>query len=259
MAERLQTVQKTLEIARVLAAAGELSLAEVSQRVGLSKTVVHRVLTTLRDAGWAEQVPDTRKYRLGLRTWELGVRALEHVPLYQVGLPVLERFAAEIGEHVALSVYDDGEMLFVVRISIVAGGQVSVPLASRAPAHTTSGGKVALAYLRDAERRALEGGLAAMTPNTVIDPAALRAELAEIRLRGYAINREGRAVGSCGLAVPVFDRTGGYAASVHVVCAAARFDQQWIERVAPLTLDCGASLSRALGYRGQPEPAAVLG
>lgn len=250
MAERLQTVEKAFEVVSLLAHRGALSLTEASESLGLSKPVVHRILATLREMDWVEQAPETRKYRLRLRAWEIGSLALQHVPLYGIAMPMIERFALDRETNAGLSIYDEGEMLFVARVQFSSGSPVLVRAGVRAPAHSTSSGKVALAFLPGEADRLLNGTLERLTPGTVTDPEALRGEIEEIRRRGYGINRDGRAVGSSGVAAPLFDDRGAFVASVYSAVPSEEFTDEWVKRTATLIVDCAANISLALGYRG---------
>jgi len=250
MAERLLTVAKILRIAQLLAQQGALSLTDICERLDMNKTVAHRALSTLRDEGWVVQETGTRKYRLGLRMWEVGMGALHHFPVYAVALPQIERLASQYKETTGLVVYDDEEMLFLARVGVVDGTPVSVPIATRALPHTTSGGKVALAFLPEiGEAMVKRRSLPAVTRHTVKSGVALRRELQTIRERGYALNRGGRDEASSGVAAPVFDHTGAYAASIYVACATASFTEEWIARLAPAVVNCAAQVSLALGHR----------
>jgi DNA-binding IclR family transcriptional regulator len=259
MPERLLTVTKVLRITQLLVRGGPLSLAEISLSLGLSKTVVHRALATLRDESWVEQDDETRRYRLGLGLWETGMGALQHFPAYAVAQPHLERLARTVRDTAGLAVYDDGQMLFITRVTVVDEVAVSVPIAGRALPHTTSGGKVALAYLSEARARLDENPLPGPTEFTVTDQRELDEEIEEVRRRGYAVNDRGRARESCGVAAPVFDHAGRYLASIYVACPATSFSAKWVARVAPAVVGCAADVSLALGYRAPWHHAAALG
>jgi DNA-binding IclR family transcriptional regulator len=221
----------------------------------MSKPGVHRVLATLREVGWAEQVEHTRKYRLSLRVWELGIRALEHLPVYHLARPLLERLAREAGSTANLSIYDRGTMLYVVFVLFEGDQTAWVPSALRAPPHSTAGGKVAMAFGLDAEGSPESGELVAVTSRTVTDRSLLEEELEQTRRRGYAVNEEGHTENVCAVAAPVFDANGAYFASISASSRAATLSSAWVEQVAPLVLECAAHLSLALGHR----PRAGLG
>ncbi len=248
MADRLLTAEKVLRVARLLSQEGALSLGEISERLIMNKTVAHRVLSSLRHEGWVSQEPDTKKYRLGLRMWEIGMGALHHYPVYAVAFPYIERLAREQKETTGLSVFDAGEMLFIARVAVVDGTPISVPIAGRALPHTTSGGKVALAFMPDSDLHIPIESLPAVTARTVTG-AELIQEIAEVRERGYAINRGGRELDSAGIAAPIFDHTGRYIASIYATGPTEGYTDERIKTLAPVVMECAAQVSLALGYR----------
>ena len=66
----------------------ELGITEMAMRMNLSKTIVYRIVATLEKLGFLTQNPENRKYRLGLKVFELGVVAASQIELRQVALPV---------------------------------------------------------------------------------------------------------------------------------------------------------------------------
>ncbi len=250
MSERLLTVTKALRVIQLLSSEGPLALGEVSERVGLSKTVTHRALMTLHDEGWVVQDPGTRKYQLGLRMWEVGMGGLHHLPIYNVSLPFIERLASEQKETAGLVAYEGGDMLFLTHFAVMGDTTVSAITGTRALPHTTSGGKVALAFLPDVgEEMSRKRSLPGVSPLTITSGAELRRELEEVRRQGYAVNRGGRDARSCGVAAPIFNRAGSYAASVYASCPTARFTDEWLSRLTPAVVDCAAQISAALGHQ----------
>ena len=248
MADRLLTVEKVLRVAHLLGKEGALSVREVSERLLMHKTVTHRLLNSLRHEGWAFQEPDTKKYRLGLRMWEIGMGALHLYPVYTVALPHIERLALEQKETTGLAVFDHGEMLFIAQVRVVDGTPITVPVAGRALPHTTSGGKVALAFMPDSDARVRIDTLPAVTPRTVTGDKLVK-ELNEVRERGYAVNRGGRELTSAGIAAPVFDRTGRYIASIYASGPTKRYTDERVKALAPAVTGCASQISLALGYR----------
>ncbi len=247
MADRLLTVEKVLRVAHILSRKGELSLGEVSEHLLMNKTVTHRLLNSLRHEGWASQDPGTKKYRLGLRMWEIGMGALHHYPVYAVALPHLERLAREQRETTGLAVFDHGEMLFIAQVSVVDGTPISIPVAGRALPHTTSSGQIALAFIPDSVSDVYIDTLPAVTTQTVTGEELVK-QLNEVRKRGYAVNRGGRELTSAGIAAPIFDRNRRYIASIYASGPTKRYTDKRIEALAPAVTACASQISLALGY-----------
>jgi DNA-binding IclR family transcriptional regulator len=119
----------------------------------------------------------------------------------------------------------------------------------RTPLHCTSNGKVLLAWLPDDERdRVLARPLDRATPNTVVDPDELRAQLLEIRTRGYAQAREELEEGLNAVAAPIRQANGDVTAALSVSGPAFRMRAIDLPRVGRLTMDAAGAISRRLGY-----------
>ena len=183
--------------------AGPQTLTELCAATGLRKATMHRLLTGLVDSGLLARTAENR-YALGIRLWEIAQNAGRQ--LRDAARPFLQDMFSLVGETTHLAVREGDEVLYIERIY----GTRRVPRASRVggrlPMHATAVGKAILAFeeewVRDAylHRERMERA----TAHTVVDPDALRSELDEARRRGYAITREEARLGSCSIAVPVF-------------------------------------------------------
>jgi DNA-binding IclR family transcriptional regulator len=184
--------------------------------------------------------PDGR-YEIGRRVWDLGLLAPVHRELREVALPFLQDVFAATRENVHLAVRDGTSALYVERLS----GSKAVPVVSRAgsrlPLHATGVGKALLAHAPpDVQERALRA-LTPVTPYTVVDPVRMRAQLAEVRRRGYARTAEEMSLGTSSLAVPVLDHAGEAVAALGVVVAGGRRD---LTRLAPALQVAARSIAR---------------
>ncbi|WP_230206531.1 IclR family transcriptional regulator [Microbacterium gorillae] len=191
------------------------SLTEVSAETGLALSTAHRLLAELEEWG-AVQRDDNGRYQIGLRLWELGQHAGSQVR--ELSRPLLQDLYTLTRETVHLAIRDGGEVLYIDRVY----GTRRVPKTSRVggrlPLHATAVGKVLLAFEEDWVRDALIAQpLSARTPRTVTDPAALRAELEQIRHAGYSLTVDEVTLGSASIAVPVMQSGGGVGAALGLV------------------------------------------
>ena len=165
--------------ARLLAAFApadrELGVTELARRLGLAKSTVHRLLTTLTREGLVERATDRGHYRLGLRLYELGARVPSRADLHLVAVGAVDELLSRTGESVHIAVLDGLDIVVVERRETLATLRLANRLGCRHPAHATSAGKVLLAYLPLAERSALldRQALVAATPYTITDRARL--------------------------------------------------------------------------------------
>ncbi|MFC1437088.1 IclR family transcriptional regulator [Streptacidiphilus sp. N1-10] len=221
----------------------ELTLAELSARTGLAKPTAHRLLAQL--VAWGGVERGTRGgYRLSLSLFVLGQRAPRQRSLREAALPYLEDLYEATHENVHLAVQDGTDTLFLDKVS----GRRSTPIVSRVgsrlPAHCTATGKLFLALGPPEHlRRAVQAGLARLTPRTIITPGMLRADLARTLDRGYGLNREESEVGVTAVAAPIFDHRRRVIAAVSITGGSHRLD---LERLAPAVRTAALSLSREL-------------
>ncbi|MGV3712513.1 IclR family transcriptional regulator [Pseudolysinimonas sp.] len=180
-----------------------LSATEIARRAGLPTSTAHRLVGDLAAAGLLER-DDDGAYRVGLRLWELATRGSRALGLREAAIPAMERVQARVRQHTQLAVLDDGETLFVERLSHPDGVGNRAQVAGRLPLHASSAGLVLLAHARASVVEAvLAGALPALAAGTITDPAALRRKLAEVRRVGYASAPGSIEAVSTGIAVPV--------------------------------------------------------
>ena len=147
----------------------------------------------------------------------------------------------------------------VVYIDQVTGTQSIVAVSwvgRRTPVHCASNGKVLLAFMDEPEReRLLSVPLERATKSTVVDPAKLRVQLAEVRARGYATTMEELEEGLNAVAAPIRRADGQVVAALSVSGPAFRMRPVDLPRFARMTTEAAIAISRRLGYVERRRPA----
>jgi IclR family transcriptional regulator, KDG regulon repressor len=228
----------------------EIGVSELARRLDLGKSTVHRLLTTLVQEGLVERNPDTGAYRLALTMFELGQVVQSHMQLHGVVGPVLAALREETHEGCQVGVLDGHEVVYIDRLESSQTLRLFNETGRRVPVHTTSSGKVLLAHLSDEE---LDGVLSVaplnqMTPRSITDPVALRAELAKVRARGWSEAVEEREIGVASIAAPIRDAAGRVVAAISIGGPAARMGAQQRRRLAEVVVEAGEAASRRLGW-----------
>src|SRR5258705_11772458 len=131
--------------------------------------------------------PETGRYRLGLRLYELGSRAIDGLDLRGRARPYLDRLQRQFGETVFFCVLDDGQVFYMEKVESQQSVRTACTVGSRAPAYCTAVGKAMLAELteKEVDNVIRRWGLKAITKNTIRTEAGLRKELKAVGLRGY--------------------------------------------------------------------------
>lgn len=221
------------------------SAAEIGRRAGLPASTAHRVVSELVAAGLLERDDDNR-VRIGMRLWELTTRSSHALRLRHAALPPMERVQSHLREHTHLAILEQGEALLIERLSGPDAGSNVTRVAGKLPLHASSSGLVLLAFAdRDLLERVLSAPLAPLTPDTIVDPEALRRKLAEIRALGHAVAPGYLEIVSTGVAVPVRDETGKVVAALSAVL---RRDDPTMPAVAELRI-AARETEQALGFR----------
>ncbi len=230
-------------------------VSELADALGIARSNAHRTLQTLVECGWAVQDSATSAYRPSMRLIELGALVEDASDLRTRLRSVLAKLADATGETIHLAALDGAEIVYLDKFDSPLPVAAYSRVGGRAPAYCVASGKALLAALdeRAAELRARLGRLVPHTPNTITDFAALEAELARSRERGWAENREEWRLGVCGLGVPVFDARGEPVAAVGMSVPSIRFARAQARALAEQLLACAAEASAALGYRGAAE------
>src|SRR5512140_2805865 len=167
----------------------EIGISNLAKRLGLAKSTVHRLASTLIDAGMLEQNTDNGRYRLGLSLFELGSLGRRKMDVSSEAKPYLKLLREKTGETVHLAILDEASVLFINNLESEHAVRMSVNVGVRAHAHCTAVGKALLAFQASEHlEQIMREGLHACTPKTITNPSDLRQELATVRARGYAID-----------------------------------------------------------------------
>lgn len=226
----------------------ELGVTQVARSLNLSKAVVHRVLQSMVAKDLLSQDPHTRGYRLGPAATAIGARALRDCDLRTVAEPILEKLRDDTNETTTLSQLMGDDRAYIAQFPSPQEIKMLVEIGRLFPLHAGSSSKVILSNLdEDRQREIVDGVLEKVTPNTVIDPPALRNELQNLRDQGYSLSRGERQPGAGAVAAPVFDYTGNVIGAISVCGPIQRFDEVTVARLIPQVINAAAEISRGMG------------
>lgn len=222
-------------------------VSEIARRLRLSKAVVHRILRSLGNRGFVAPAPDGT-YRLGAAAAGLGAAALRELDVRTVAMPILHSLQARTAETATLSVLADYGRVYLDQVVSPQQIRMEVQLGRRFPLHAGATGKAILAAAPDDFRGWVLGQeLEPLTPRTIVDPAVLRRELAQISRDGVALSRGERQDGAASVAAPVFGPHGDVVAAISVCGPVARFDETTCALLVPLVSSAAAEINAALG------------
>ncbi len=203
-------LERCFEVIELLAEdAQPVRLGVISEKLGLQKGAVHRLLAALCSMGWVEQTPDTGFYRLTLRLAIMGQRLLLATRIPDLTRPVLEKLANETQELVRMAVVEGERLSWVAFVQGRRSGLVYQPeMIGRVPLHVTANGKAWLSTLpRDNAIRIVQevglGESGRFGPRALSSVEALIAALDETRARGWGTSYEEAERGIAAVAAPI--------------------------------------------------------
>jgi IclR family acetate operon transcriptional repressor len=245
------SAERTLSVLGLLGDANDdLGVTEVAAALSLDKSVVHRILATLVELEFAEQHPHTRKYRIGVRAWEIGRKFTQRNSLEDLVVPRLREIVEETGGTGYVGALEGHDIVYLAVVHGSGAFRVHVEVGARVPAHGAALGKAILAELSADDRqewlRTVK--LTARTDRTIVSKAELERELDATKTRGFAINRGESRRGVGAVATAVVNEEGRPVVAVSIGFPLLEdFEEMW-ETLPPKL--CG--LARDIGRHAQP-------
>jgi len=249
MRNELQAADRVLQVlASFDSAARELSVTRIADTLGVHKSTASRLATTLVRRGFLKR--SKRALRLGPEVNRIGLLALGNRDLTALAAEAMQWLCSQTGETVHLAVLEGREALHIGQVDGPAIIGIGNWIGRRTKLHCAANGKVLLAFCGE---HLIASPLEAYTARTVTSVKALRAELAQIRRLGWALNTGELEDGLNAVAVPVFDASGHCRAALSVSGPSFRMDPNTYSRLAG---QCQQA-ARLIGFRlGVDKPTA---
>lgn len=238
-------VSRAFSVLEVLATAnGPIRLSTIASTLGMQKSTVHRILTTLSQLQYVEQEPQTGCYQATLRLWEMGSGVIANHPIKRAAAAFMQRLHQTTRETVSLLILSGDDVLFLDKIVSPRPIRFTSRVGSRVPAPLAAGGKAILAYEPEARaiiRRARER----IKAQRRVSVEALMQELEETRRNGYAVSSFRPGVIS--YAAPIMARDGRAAAALSVSAPESRLTKAKREAVIEQLLGTCAEIAEHVG------------
>lgn len=246
----IQSIQRAAAILRSFTEAEpELGVTELSQRLGLPKSTVSRILSTLQAEGLVGQNQKTGQYHLGLGLISLAGVALGRLDVRGVAQPHLDTLVEVSQETVNVTVLGGSECVTIDRAPGPHPIRYVGWIGRRSPLHCTANGKVLLAFLQPEEWEAiLPSSLVKYTEETITGRPAFAQSLAQVRRQGYAIVNGEFEAGFSSIAAPVCNHTGRVVAAIEIAGPTYRMTPEHMETLIEPLRQTTRAISTELGY-----------
>ncbi len=227
---------------------GRLSVATLAAEAGLPLPTAARLVAQLEARRLIRRGLNTRQLLPGPRLIDIGLDATRAAFTGEAAHLLLVGLAARLGEHCQIGVVSGAEVVYVNSARGARGASLQFEPGERVPIHCTSTGKLFLAELDDHVLPGFIGSrqLRRYTPSTVTDPAALLAQVREVRTRGWAATDGEYVSGVVGCAVPIRSGDGGMIASLAIAIPEARTSFNAVHRFVPALRDAAKAIGETI-------------
>jgi DNA-binding IclR family transcriptional regulator len=219
MSESVRAVDRALDI--LLCFSQEqptLSLTQLAEQIALSKSTVHRLLTTLETKRFVSRDKATGAYHLGYRLMEMAALVLQDADRQQWVSPYLQGLSDECGETVDLAVLDGPHVVYLQVVESLHRVKIAAAVGQRLPVHCTASGKAFMAFLPEEEvSQILATGLTPYTERTRVALPDLLEDLRLTRSRGFAVSTGEYEHDIHAIAAPILDAEGYPMAVIAIV------------------------------------------
>jgi IclR family transcriptional regulator, KDG regulon repressor len=229
----------------------ELTLFDVVHRTGLNKTTAKRLIANLTDRGYLQQDPQTKKYQLGLRLFELGGIVFSSFSLRRAAVLPMSRLQSQTGATVLLGVRMEDQLVYIDKREGNGMIRIFSDIGWRRPLHYGMLGMVLMAHLDDEDIQKIlkNHPLERHTPFSITDEDAFSLRLEKIRSQGYIAEKEEAVEGVIGIAAPIRDYTRKVIAALGIALPMGQRlldDDQ--DRIVDLVKKACETISSDLGY-----------
>lgn len=245
----IKSLDRAMAVFEYLSTSQGKALSDLAADTGQSPATVYRILITLEGRGLVEFDAEDQVWHIGPQAFVIGSRFLHRTSLVDRARPVLRRLMQQTGETANLGVEQNGQVLFVSQVEAAATIRAFFAHGTLSPMHSSGIGKALLAHMATdwLDDYFKNQTLEVFTDHTITDPKDLRADLAETRTRGFAIDGEEKNLGMRCIAAPVFDMNHEVVAGISVSGPTSRIAVEQIDTIGAAVIEAAQSLSQSLG------------
>jgi len=247
---RVTSLDKALSILELVINQGrDLSITEISQKLGMMKGTVHRVLSTLTARKFIQQNSKTKMYGLGVRTLEIGIDSKRERFLRIAMAPFLMELYETCGETVNAAVWEYNAIRYIYRLESEELLRISTTAGARFPGYCAATGKILLSYFSNEDIRqiySLNNSLKKYTQHTITSVDELIQEIEKVRVRKVAFDDEEALVGVYCVAAPVLNSKGECVAAISISAPKNRVTANTSDILAKLVSETSRKISSSL-------------
>jgi len=248
----VKSVAKAFLIMEELDKAGELSIGDLSERLHMDKATVHRLISTIKDAGYVNQNLDNKKYSNSFKLFAMGNRVMEKTGVKYISRPFMEELSEKTSETINLGVRIGNKIIYIDKLESSSTIKVGLGIGTSVPSYCSGLGKAILAFTEKEELMNILESITfeKYTERSITEKPQLIEELEIIREKGFSVDDEEYVDGLVCIAAPIFDYHGNPIASISVSSPKYRYDPAvHLSFYSNLVVEAAQKISGKLGYQ----------
>ncbi len=251
---QVQSITRAFSILNAIAEDGQgLTLAEISEKVGLPPSTAHRQLTTMQEERFVRFEADTGAWMIGVQAFLTGNAFIGSRDIASMSRPFMRNLMEQTGETVNLAIADEqrGNVIYLAQVECKHMMRAISRPGEQIPMYCSAVGKALLAAMPKTGVTAIlqKTGLRRITDKTITSPAKMHAELEKIRASGYAIDDEEHAVGLRCIASVLCDEYGDPMAAISMLGPVARITDEKSAEFGSIVKEAAIAITAAIGGR----------
>lgn len=243
-----QSLEKALGLLKAVSAHDGMTLTDIAHETGLAPSTAHRLLATLagHDLVACDEVRQT--WAIGIEALRIGMAFQRRNKLLMAGRPAMTELMQATGETVNLAMLDTYQVVFVSQVECDAPIRAFFRIGERRALHASGIGKALLAHMPAAAlEEFLRRPMPRLTPSTLTEPEAMRAELDVIRDRGWSIDDEEATPGMRCVAAPVFNEFSEARAGISLSGPSSRLTPDRLDALGQQVRTTAEAISQLIG------------
>ena len=247
----VQVLDRAFDILELLSLEKDgLGVTEISNRVGLHKSTVHRILSSMGQRGYVEKSTGNNAYKIGLKLIDISSIYLNSMELKTEARPYLSELTASLGVPTHLAILDGADAVYIDKVEIVNNLRLYSQIGRRIPVYCSALGKSLLSGLNYGELVEVTSkcSFARITEKTIHNKQELIDQVVNVRLKGWSVDDEEHDPGIRCIAAPVLDYRGKVIAAVSVAGSSEIISKDRDEDIGKLVMETAACISKRLGH-----------
>lgn len=246
-----QAIERALQVLKCfIGDKNNLSLTAVAKQVGIPVSTTSRILGILSREAFVQRNEMTKRYSLGKNIYLLGYCEKQQDTLRRVVYPYLLKLRDEFNETATMYIRDGRVRRLYEKVEPEKNFRFTPAVGSEYHLWAGAGAKALLAFMTERERDEILSELRPLTPQTILEPEALREEILNVRKRGYACSFDEYSGGFTSLAGPVVNEKDEVLCTIGVTGPSVRFSPEIVERLGERIKAYCLELSSSFGWGG---------